>query len=440
MQKLDKAKVGQVLPTIVNLAFLIFLALKPWPEGALSGAAWLVCATGMLFAGLLVLYLAKRDVYDRIAVWAMLGITLLCLIGGFLGSAMWLVALGLLVQLMARLRRNSHEMYRYVKRRILMFIPTLIIISVVIFFVIQLPPGDYATAYAGALAAEGEILSAEEIEALRQQFGLDDPWLVQYGKWVWNIITRGDFGYSFEYGKDVWAVIMERLYLTLGVSFVILVFQYGVSLPIGIYCANHQYSVGDYVLSFFGFIGTATPNFLLAIIIMYIIYVNTGETKLGLFSLEMMQNGMRWEYVPEFLGRCAIPLIVIGTSGTCGIIRTVRAQMLDEQARQYTLCARAKGCSEATITYKYCLRAALNPVVSGMSGSLRTIFSGSTVSAIVMNLAIQGPVLLKALQSQDMYLAGTIVLIQAVLVLVGTLLSDIALAWLDPRIRFSERS
>ena len=233
---------------------------------------------------------------------------------------------------------------------------------------------------------------------------------------------------------------MDRLYLTLAVSFVILVFQYGVSLPIGIYCANHQYSVGDYALSFIGFIGTATPNFLLAIIIMYVVYVNTGEVYLGLFSTEMLQNGMRWEYVPEFLGRCLIPLIVIGTSGTCGIIRTVRAQMLDEQARQYTLTARAKGCSEATITYKYCLRAALNPVVSGMSGSLRTIFSGSTVSAIVMNLAIQGPVLLTALKSQDMYLAGTIVLIQAVLVVVGTLLSDIALAWLDPRIRFSERS
>ena len=173
---------------------------------------------------------------------------------------------------------------------------------------------------------------------------------------------------------------------------------------------------------------------------MYVIYVKTGGMYLGLFSTEMLQNGMRLEYIPEFLGRCLIPIFVIGTSGTCGIIRTVRAQMLDEQARQYTLTARAKGCSEATITYKYCLRAALNPVVSGLSGALRTIFSGSTVSAIVMNMAILGPVLLKALKSQDMYLAGTIVLVQAILVVVGTLLSDIALAWLDPRIRFSERS
>jgi len=233
-----------------------------------------------------------------------------------------------------------------------------------------------------------------------------------------------------------------------------MLFQYGVSLPIGIYCANHQYSAGDYIWSFFGFIGTATPNFLLAIIVYYVLYNVNGNMYVGLYSAEMMKAGFGnmslWEmiarlpelkvFIPELLFRLFLVLLVIGTSGTCGIIRTVRAQMLDEQARQYTLCARAKGCSEATITYKYCLRAAMNPVVSGLAGSLRTIFSGSTVSAIVMNLIILGPMLLKALKAQDMYLAGTTVLIQALLVLVGTLLSDIALAWLDPRIRFAERS
>ncbi|MBR3764065.1 MAG: ABC transporter permease, partial [Clostridia bacterium] len=227
-------------------------------------------------------------------------------------------------------------MLKYIGKRILMFIPTLIIISFVIFFIIQLPPGDYVTSYVAAMAAEGEVFTVEQIEELRVQFGLDDPWLVQYFNWVKGIVLEGDFGYSFEYGRDVWSVIMDRLYLTLAVSFIILIFQYGVSLPIGIYCANHQYSAGDYIFSFFGFIGTATPNFLLAIIIMYYLYVSSGHIYLGLFSTEMLQNGMRWEYVPEFLGRCAIPLIVIGTSGTCGIIRTVRAQMLDEQARQYT--------------------------------------------------------------------------------------------------------
>lgn len=336
-------------------------------------------------------------------------------------------------------------MLKYIGKRLLLFIPTLLIISAVIFFIIQLPPGDYVTSYAAAMAAEGDILSPEQMADLRAQYGLDSPWFVQYFKWMANIITKGDFGYSFEYGQDVWTVIAQYLPLTLGISFVILLFQYVVSLPIGIYCANHQYSVGDYIWSFVGFIGTATPNFLLAIIVMYLIYVNTGTMYLGLFSTEMLQampgNGgmLPPEYIPEFLGRCLIPILVIGTSGTCGIIRTVRAQMLDEQARQYTLTARAKGCSEFTITYKYCLRAALNPVVSGLSGALRTIFSGSTVSAIVMNMAILGPVLLTALKSQDMYLAGTIVLVQAILVVVGTLLSDIALAWLDPRIRFSER-
>ena len=184
-------------------------------------------------------------------------------------------------------------MLKYIGKRLLLFIPTLLIISFVIFFIIQLPPGDYVTSYVAALSAEGETFTAEDIAELRLQFGLDDPWFMQYFNWVKNIVTRGDFGYSFEYGRSVWSVIMDRLYLTLAVSFVILVFQYGVSLPIGIYCANHQYSAGDYALSFIGFIGTATPNFLLAIIIMYAVYVNTGEVYLGLFSTEMLQNGMR---------------------------------------------------------------------------------------------------------------------------------------------------
>ena len=344
-------------------------------------------------------------------------------------------------------------MLSYVGKRILMFIPTIIIISFLIFFIIQLPPGDYVTSYVAAMAAEGEVFTPEQIADLRVQFGLDDPWFIQYFNWVKGIVTEGDFGYSFEYGRDVWSVIMDYLPLTVGLSLFIMIFQYGVSLPIGIYCANHQYSAGDYIWSFFGFIGTATPNFLLAIIVYYVLYKVDGNMYVGLYSAEMMKVGFGsmslgemiarlpelQQYIPGLLFRLFLVLLVIGTSGTCGIIRTVRAQMLDEQARQYTLCARAKGCSEATITYKYCLRAAMNPVVSGLAGSLRTIFSGSTVSAIVMNLIILGPMLLKALKAQDMYLAGTSVLVQAMLVLVGTLLSDIALAWLDPRIRFSER-
>ena len=425
--------------------------VKMWALKALKKAAWAIA----IFAGLYIVSvvlapdgrLVKSAKDAGVAINVMISI-LMYMVQIFSAIAFkwilpahaWLIFIGCMVCFVCLRRPHYTDMFRYIGKRLLMFIPVIIIISFVIYFVIQLPPGDYVSSYVSAMAAEGEIFTAEDIALLRAHYGLDQPWYLQYLDWVTGIIVEGDFGYSFEYGRNVWSVIMDRLYLTLGVSFVILIFQYGVSLPIGIYCANHQYSAGDYIWSFFGFLGTATPNFLLAILIMYWIYIATGQVYLGLFSTEMMQNGMQWEYVPEFLFRCLIPLIVIGTSGTCGIIRTVRAQMLDEKSRQYTLTARAKGCSEATITYKYCLRAALNPVVSGMAGSLRTIFSGSTVSAIVMNLQIQGPVLLTALKSQDMYLAGTIVMIQAILVVVGTLLSDIALAWLDPRIRFSERS
>lgn len=329
-------------------------------------------------------------------------------------------------------------MWKYILKRIGLFIPTIIIISFVIFFIMQLPEGDYVSSYVARMQAEGEVFTEQDIANLRAEYGLDKPWPVRYVQWVWKIISQGDFGYSFAYGRPVWSVIMDRFWLTVLVSLIIMLFTYLVSLPIGIYSALHQYSVGDYALSVVGFLGMATPNFLLAIILMYASFQLTGDPLLGLFSPEMLQNGVHWYNFGEFLKRMIIPIIVIGTSGTCGIIRTVRAQMLDEQAKQYALVARAKGVSEATITYKYCLRAALNPVVSGLAGSLSSIFSGSTISAIVMNLAIQGPVLFEALKTQDTYLSGTILLTQAFLVVVGTLISDIILAWMDPRIRYEK--
>ena len=329
-------------------------------------------------------------------------------------------------------------MWKYVLKRIGLFIPTIIIISFVIFFIMQLPEGDYVSSYVARMQAEGEVFTEQDIANLRAEYGLDKPWHVRYVQWIWKIISKGDFGYSFAYGRPVWSVIMDRFWLTVLVSLIIMLFTYLVSLPIGIYSALHQYSVGDYALSIVGFLGMATPNFLLAIILMYASFQLTGDPLLGLFSPEMLQNGVHWYNFGEFLKRMIIPIIVIGTSGTCGIIRTVRAQMLDEQAKQYALVARAKGVSEATITYKYCLRAALNPVVSGLAGSLSSIFSGSTISAIVMNLAIQGPVLFEALKTQDTYLSGTILLTQAFLVVVGTLISDIILAWMDPRIRYEK--
>ncbi len=331
-------------------------------------------------------------------------------------------------------------MARYVLRRSLMFFPTVLIMSVIIFFIIQLPPGDYLTSYVAGLKAEGMVVDASVLANLKEEFGLDQPWYVQYVKWIWNIVTRFDFGYSFDVGKRVWPIIANVLPMTLIVSLATMVFQYLIGIPLGIYSAVKQYSVGDYVFTTIGFLGMAIPNFLFAILLMYGTFVLTGTAWVGLFTKEIMQNGLHWYNLGDFLKRLIIPIIVIGTSGTCGTLRSMRAQMLDEQGKQYVLAARAKGVSERRITYKYCLRAAINPTVSGLSGSLASIFSGSTISAIVMNLEIVGPTLYNALKSQDMYLAGTILLTMGVLIVIGTLLSDILLAWLDPRIRFAGRS
>lgn len=328
----------------------------------------------------------------------------------------------------------------YILKRMLMFIPTVLLVSVVVFFIIQLPPGDYVTGYVARMSAEGEVFTSEDIVKIREQYGLDRPWYSQYTHWMKGIVTEGDFGYSFSYSRPVWSVIMDRLALTIIITIIIMAFTYFVSIPIGVYSALHQYSPGDFIFTAIGFLGMATPNFLLAIVLMFSSFKLTGDPLIGLFSEEMLREGMNFSNFGSFLKHLIIPIIVIGTASTCGIIRTVRAQMLDEITKQYILTARAKGVSEKIITYKYCLRSALNPVVSGLAHSLSSIFSGSTISAIVMNLAIQGPVLLTALKNQDMYLAGTILLVQALLVVIGTLLSDIVLAWMDPRIRYAERS
>lgn len=321
-----------------------------------------------------------------------------------------------------------------------MFVPTVLLLSIAVFFIIQLPPGDYVTSYVSRMSAEGEVFTSEDIDNLREQYGLDMPWYYQYGKWMKKIITEGDFGYSFSYNRPVWSVIMDRLPLTVAITLIIMLFSYFVSIPIGIYSALNQYSVGDFVFTTIGFLGVGTPNFLLAIILMFASFTLTGDPLIGLFSEDILREGLNFSNLGGFLKHLIIPIVVIGTGNTCGIIRTVRAQMLDEVTQQYVLTARAKGVSERVITYKYCLRAAMNPVVSGLAGSLSSLFSGSTISAIVMNMAILGPVLYEALKNQDMYLAGTILLTQGFLVVLGTLLSDIALAWLDPRIRYAERS
>ena len=332
------------------------------------------------------------------------------------------------------------DLVQYIVKRLLMFIPTLFLISVLAFFVIQLPEIDYVDREIAKLAAEGEFVSQEEADALRAEYGLDLPVHERYFKWISGIIwtptdssyyrlyeSHHDWKYSFAYGKNVWDVIDDRLGLTILVSALILIFQYGVSLPIAIYASTHQYSVGDYISSIIGFIGAAIPNFILAFMLMYLSYKWTGNANVGLDLTGF------WPFLKSMI----IPFLVIGTSGTCGIIRSVRAQMLDEIGRQYTLTARAKGVPEHTIIMKYCFRAAMNPTVSGLGGVLSTLFSGSTVTAMVLMIDIQGPELLKSLQTGDVYLAGGIVMTQAILVVIGILLSDIALAFLDPRIRYS---
>ena len=295
-------------------------------------------------------------------------------------------------------------MGNYILKRVLTFIPILLIMSLVIFFIIQLPPGDYLTSYVAGLKAEGQIVDESELASLKERYGLDQPWFVQYFKWMANILTRFDFGYSFKYEAPVWSTIASVLPMTIVVSLVTMLFNYLVGIPIGIYSAVHQYSIGDYC------------------------FANTAIRTVG-----------STENLVSMSGLTSIPIIVIGTSGTCGTLRSMRAQMLDELGRNYVLCARAKGVSEKRIVYKYCLRAALNPTVSGLSGVLSHIFNGSTISAIVMNLQLVGPMLYEALKAQDMYLAGTILLVMGFLIIIGTLLSDILLAWLDPRIRFSGR-
>ncbi|NLW20542.1 MAG: ABC transporter permease [Clostridiales bacterium] len=327
-------------------------------------------------------------------------------------------------------------MLRFISRRLLVMIPMVLLISVIVFFVIQLPPGDFMSSYIAKMEASNEVFDQNTIARMRAQYGLDQPWYVQYAKWIAGILTRGDFGYSFSYNRPVWDVLSQRMGTTLAISLTTMAFTYLFSIPAGIYSAVKQYSFGDYLLSVIGFLGMGTPNFLFAIILMVISYNWFGDPMLGLVSQQFVNQPMSWAKLLDILKHMIIPVIVIGTANTCGLIRTMRSQLLDEISRPYVLTARAKGLSEKRILYKYCVRAALNPIASTIGWSLTSIFTGSTISAIVMNLPTQGPLLHQALLNQDMYLAGSWLLLMTVMILLGTILSDILLAWLDPRIRY----
>lgn len=326
-------------------------------------------------------------------------------------------------------------MLKYIARRTLMMVPVVLVITVIVFWIIQLPPGDYADTHMRQLQAEGESLSLEDQERLRERYGLDLPWYQQYFTWMWGILTRGDLGYSFAYNRPVTDVVEQYMATTLIVAGASMVFTYLVAIPIGVYSAVKQYSLGDYVFTTLGFLGMATPNFLFAIILMYLSFTWFGDPMLGLQSPEFRGAGWSPGKVLDMLKHLIIPIVVIGTASTCELIRVMRGQMLEELTKPNVITARAKGVKESRILRKYPFRAALNPIVSTLGWSLTGIFTGSTITAIVLNLPTQGPVMLDALLAQDMYLAGAWLGFMAILTVIGTLISDILLAWLDPRIR-----
>ena len=327
-------------------------------------------------------------------------------------------------------------MLTYILRRILFMVPVTLAISLVAFIIIQLPPGDFITALTAQMAENNETIDPETLAALRDRYGFDQPMIVQYWKWITGIVFRGDFGQSFEWSRPVADLIWDRLGLTLIVSFATLVFVWVLAFPIGIYSAVRQYSWGDYIATFFGFIGLAVPNFLLALILMYLSSRYLGANVGGLFSAEYVNADWSWGRVVDLMNHLWIPVIVLGTGGTAALIRIMRANLLDELKKPYVELARARGLSEMRLLLKYPVRVALNPFVSTLGWILPTLVSGAVVTAIVLSLPTSGPLLLNALFAQDMYLAGGFILLLSILTLIGTLVSDLLLAWLDPRIRY----
>jgi len=323
---------------------------------------------------------------------------------------------------------------RYVSHRILVMVPTLLAISLITFVIIQLPPGDYLESYIAELQSQGENIQGEKLEYLRQVYGLDRPWWQQYLVWLGGLF-RGDFGYSFEYDLPVSDVVGDRLLLSFIVSFATILFTWAMSFPIGVYSATHKYSVGDHALTFIGFLGLATPNFLLALVLLYVANVMFGTSIGGLMDPKYLDQPMSWGKFLSVLEHLWVPVLVIGTSGTAGMIRRLRANLLDELQKPYVVTAKAKGLPPFKALCKYPLRMSLNPFIADIGTLLPSVISGAAVVSIVLSLPTTGPMLLRALQTQDMYLAGSFLMLLAMLTVVGILVSDLALAVLDPRIR-----
>ena len=329
-------------------------------------------------------------------------------------------------------------MLSYLARRLLLAIVTILAISALSFAIIKLPPGDYIDTYIAQLSASGGAISKEEADALRVQYGLDKPAPFQYLLWM-NKIVRGDFGISLEWQRPVAEVIAERLWLTIIVSFTAVMFTWMVALPVGIYSAVRQYSIGDYIFTFIGFVGIAVPNFMIGLILLYVGFKYFNSNVGGLFSADYQTAPWSAAKVGDLLGHLPLPTLVLGFAGMAQLIRIMRANLLDELRKPYVVTARAKGLSELQVILKYPVRAALNPFASTVGYLLPYVVSGSIIVSLVMGLPTVGPVLLKALIAQDMFLAGTIILLLGVLTVFGTLLSDILLMWIEPRIRLQSQ-
>jgi peptide/nickel transport system permease protein len=329
-------------------------------------------------------------------------------------------------------------MLSYLVRRVLLAALTIVFISILSFVIIQLPPGDYVDSYIAQLASSGALVGAEEAANLRAQYGLDQPIYVQYLRWI-SLVARGDFGMAMEYRRPVIEVIGDRLPLTLVVASAALVFTWVLALPIGIYSAIRQYSFFDYLFTFVGFIGLAIPNFLLALIVLYLGFQYFDANVGGLFSPEYADAPWSWAKVGDLLAHLPIPAIVLGVAATAQQVRIMRANLLDEKRKPYVVAARARGVPESRVILKYPVRVALNPFASQIPFILPLLVGGSIIVSVVLSLPTVGPLLLKALIALDMFLAGSIILLISVLTVLGSLISDLILVWIDPRIRFEGR-
>jgi peptide/nickel transport system permease protein len=328
-------------------------------------------------------------------------------------------------------------MFVYILRRVMYMIPTLLVVSILSFFIIQLPPGDYLSSYVATLRDQGDLVDEAELAALEQRYGLGQPIYVQYYKWMSGILLRGDWGQSMEWQRPVKELIWDRMALTVVLSTISLLVSWFIAIPVGVYSATHQYSIPDYVMSVFSFIGAGTPGFMLALVVMYLAFSRLGLAVGGLFSEEYITAPWSWAKAVDMLKHLWMPVLIIAINGTAGGIRTTRANLLDEMHKPYVQTARAKGVKERRMVWKYPVRVAMNPFFSTVGWQLAGLISGQTLLAVVLSLQTTGPLMLRALTSQDMYLAGSFLLLLSTLTVVGTLLSDVLLAWVDPRIRMS---